>query len=120
MLNKIMNDKYTLFVNTLNLILLPFKEVGFPYVTSIQSKLEELEGDFYTFLHKDYICELFKNGYLSNRSIERVEEIRFKISKINASHWDVESFISYSEWKEVRNLVVDLLINDLKDGNGTD
>lgn len=114
MRNKTMNEKYTLFINTLNLILLPVKEMDVPYLVSIQSQLEELEGDYYTFFHQDFIFELVKNGYLSEQAVDRVQAIRLKISKIEIAHWNGESFINNEEWKSIRCLVVDLLMDNVR------
>lgn len=107
-----MTNKFELFVNTLNLILLPNKEIEISYSKLIQSQLEELEGDFYTFLHKDFVFELFINGYISNRAVEKIQEVRLKILQIDSSYWNVDSFIDHPEWEKVRFLVIDLLRND--------
>lgn len=118
MLNKTMSEKYALFIDTLNLLLIPSKEVGIPYLTSVQAQLEELEGDFYTFLQKEFVIELLRKGYLSSSACEAVENIRLKISEIDRSLWDAGNFIENSVWQEIRYLVLDLFRNDLNTENG--
>lgn len=104
-----MEDKFVLFINTINLILLPPKEIGISYIASIQNQLEELEGDYYTFLHKDYILEFLKKGYLSHPAIDKIERIRLKISEIRSSYWNTQDFIDHYEWVEIRSLTIDLI-----------
>ncbi len=113
MQNKTIEEKYLLFIGTLNLILLPFKEIGVSYVELIQGQLEELEGDYYSFLNIDFTKELNNCGYITNEVLEITERIRFNISNIDSSHWNAKHFIYHSEWVEIRNLVLDIFRSKL-------
>lgn len=105
---------YNLFstvIDTLNLLLFPIKEINIKYDFAIQSNLEELEGDYYTFLHKDNIDKLFQSGHITEDSGKTLLVLREKIEKIDKSLWNPKEFIENIEWIEVRNIVLKLLID---------
>jgi len=108
------NGKYELLVSTLNLILLPVREIGKPYSDTLMSCLEELEGDYYTFLNEKYVYELLEHGMLSEKAVDIIKDIRLKIECIAQNKWNVEDFVIDKSWKEVRELVVYLYLLDLK------
>jgi len=108
------NDKYELLVSTLNLILLPVREIGIPYSDTLMSCLEELEGDYYTFLNEKYVYELWENGMLSENAVDIIKDIRLKIECIAQNKWNVKDFVIDKSWKEVRERVVDLYLLGLK------
>jgi hypothetical protein len=111
--NKTIAEKYSIFIDTLNLILLPNKEIGVSYNELIQIHLEELEGDYFTFLHNDFIQELYKNGYLTNEVVQVIKIIRTKISNLETTLWDYENFIKNQQWLYIRELVIDLFSSKL-------
>jgi hypothetical protein len=113
MLNKIMEKEYTLLIDTLNLLILPEKEIGISYISSIQYKLDELEGDYYTFFHKDNILRLVPFVSLSKETIYTFDKIRIQISEIEKQLWNPLDFINNVRWQNVRNEVLRLFEMDL-------
>ena len=103
-----MESEYELLIDTLNLVVLPKKEKGISYASSIQDQIDELEGDYYTFLHKDNILHLVSVGRVSKESINALELIRRQISEIENSLWNPLDFINHIKWQQSRNLILDL------------
>lgn len=104
-------EKYDLFIDTLNLTLLPLKKNGVPYLEMIQNQLEELEGDYYTFLYEDFILLLIKYNYLPKEVFDKVNDIREKISKISPENWNSDDFINNQKWIDIRILVIAVFKN---------
>lgn len=114
MLNRTdVKEKFELLVSTLNMILFPIKEINTPYSEVIKSCLDELEGDFYTFLNEKYVYELYEAGLVSEKAFSKIKIIRLKIESINSNKWNVKDFVLDENWNEVRALVIDLFLWDL-------
>lgn len=103
------DEKYSLFIDTLNLILLPNNKEETLYNTTIINQLQELEGDYYSFLHKKNIDELVKHQYLNKIDAEVIAQIRFNISQIDRALWNPDDFIKSNKWNKVRNKVINLI-----------
>lgn len=70
----------------------------------ISDILEELEGDYYTFMHSDNIVFLIKDGVIVNDSISKsISELRFMIESIPVNMWNVDNYRNSNKWIEVRN-----------------
>ena len=104
-----MDNKYLLVISTLNLFFLPIKEVNISYSNSIQNQLNELEGDYFTFLHKDYIKEVTNTTKIEIDLIDKIEEIRLKISGFESSLWNPAAFVYNADWIDIRFMVLDVL-----------
>jgi hypothetical protein len=104
------SELLSLFIETLNLVLLPTREYDIPYEDSIEQCIKELEGDYYTFFHKDNVRALVDNGSIPTEFMGLVEELRNRISNINPAKWTVKDFISDGEWLDVRNLTIELFL----------
>ncbi|SMC75041.1 hypothetical protein [Pedobacter africanus] len=105
-------EKYELLNSTLNLVLFPMKEINISYSEAIKSCLNELEGDYYTFLNEDYVYELYNAGMISEKAIETIKDIRLKIEVINKSKWNIKDFVMDKSWSEVRALIINLYLSD--------
>jgi hypothetical protein len=101
-----MGSSVNLLVETLNMILLPPMISGIPYQNSIKMQLEELEGDYYTFLHSDNISIEHKNGQINSEGIAMIENIRISISAIDSEMWNPTDFINNSVWSDIRKQVI--------------
>ncbi|UIR57317.1 hypothetical protein LZQ00_05745 [Sphingobacterium sp. SRCM116780] len=108
------NEKYELLISTLNMVIAPVKEINVPYSDTVQSNLEELEGDYYTFLNQDYVEELFKLGMVSEEGFGMIMKIRTVIDNIEQNKWNVKDFLNDKIWMEVRKLTIELFLTDLK------
>lgn len=111
-LNKI--EKYELLVSTLNMLLVPLKEPNIFYLDSIKNNLEELEGDYYTFLSQGFIEELYQSNIVSENGVHLIEKIRSEIEKISQKKWTVEAFLKDEKWLNVRHYVIEVFSSELK------
>ena len=104
-----MEKFYVLFIDTLNLFLLPKKEITISYKSTIQNSLDELEGDYFTFLFKEEINKLFKAGYIKNETVQKIETVREAVGNLEKTLWEPDKFINDVKWKIIRELVIDIL-----------
>lgn len=103
--------KFEYLVNTLNLILLPKMDVYENYLSLVNSNLEELEGDYYTFFHENNIDELVTQKIINPKVKECISNLRTKIKELDATIWDANSFIFSEEWSEIRNMTLKVIIS---------
>jgi len=108
------NEKYELLISTLNMVLFPIGEINVLYSDKLKNCLDELEGDYYTFLHENYVYELCETGIVSEKAFSMIKNIRLKIESISQSKWNVEDFVADRCWNDVRKLIIDLYLLDLK------
>jgi hypothetical protein len=108
-----MEREYILLIDTLNLLILPVKEIGISYLSSVQSQIDELEGDYHTFLHKDNILKLVSSGSVSRDVMDTFEQIRTQISEIESSLWNPLDFINNIKWQQIRNVVLILFEKEM-------
>lgn len=108
------NEKYELLVSTLNMILVPLKEPGDLYQDKIQRRLEELEGDYYSFLNSTIIEELYQTNLISKNGVVLLKKIRSTIEELDQYRWNAEDFIMDSNWCEIRRLVIKVFLSELK------
>ena len=108
-----MEERYSVFIDTLNLLILPVKKINESYLVSVKHKFEELEGDYYTFLHEENILKLVASGYISIELVNPIAQIRKEISEIETELWNSSDFIENNKWKRVRELVVDLFEKEM-------
>lgn len=101
-------EKYELLIDTLNMVLVPVLEIGTSYLDRVQYCLEELEGDYFTFLHEDFVSELCKAGMITDADSITIKNIRSKIDRIENDQWNVQGFLNDKSWQEIRVLIVDL------------
>jgi len=108
------NEKYELLVSTLNMILVPLKEPGALYKDKVQRSLEELEGDYYSFLNQAFIEELHQSNLISKSGVVLLMRIRSAIEDLDQFKWNVEDFLTDNNWYEIRNIVVKVFLLELK------
>lgn len=101
-------EKYELLIATLNMVLVPVLEIGVSYLDTVQYCLDELEGDYYTFLHEDLVSELRKAGMIADADFITIKNIRSKIDQIENDEWNVQGFLNDKNWQEIRDLIVNL------------
>lgn len=109
------NEKYELLIATLNMVLIPIKEINISYLDTVQYCLDELEGDYYTFLHENSVSELCKAGMVSDVASIIIENIRSKIDNIGGDKWNIEDFFNDMSWQEIRKLIIDLYSTNLNE-----
>jgi len=107
-------EKYELLVSTLNMILVPPKETGVLYEEQVRRSLEELEGDYYSFLNQTFIEELHQSNFISKNCVVLVMNIRSAIEDLDQLKWNVEDFLTDNNWYEIRNIVVKIFLSELK------
>ena len=93
-----------LLLSTLQLIL-----VDFGTTEILEYKLEELEGDSYTFLHKDSVDLLLKNNNISEKEYRLILSIRQKIMCIQRDLWNPTDFLENVKWIDVRKETIEVL-----------
>lgn len=103
-------EKYELLVLTLNRILIPYNESNVILKQDVKSNIEELEGDYYSFLHHNFLQELFQSNMISQRAFQIILEMRCEIEKIASRKWNVEDFLKDESWLIVRQSVVEILL----------
>lgn len=69
----------------------------------ISEVLEELEGDYYTFMQVDNLNFLEKNGYIKISDITSILKLRAKIQALPNNLWTIESFRNSIRWQYIRN-----------------
>jgi hypothetical protein len=106
----IMERLYSDVIDTLNLFLLPPKQKGESYLSTVQFNLAEIEGDCYTFFHKKNIKILYDKGYFSIEVVGNIERIRNSVENIDNSLWNPTDFIINSKWKEIRQNVIEVIL----------
>ena len=107
-------EKYELLVSTLNMILVPPKEPGVLYEEKVRRSLEELEGDYYSFLNQTFIEELHQSNVISENGVVLLMNIRSSIEDLDQLKWNVEDFLTDNNWYEIRNIVVKIFLSELK------
>lgn len=78
--------------------------------------LEELEGDFYTFLHADNLEKLRVQGLIDNETVLSGVGLRERIQKISPNSWTSKAFCTESEWLNVRLDAANLLLQESTSG----
>jgi len=101
-------QKYELLIDTLNMVLVPVLEIGASYSDTVQRCLDELEGDYFTFLHENSVSELCKAGKIAEPDSITIKNIRSKIDQIGVEKWNVQSFLDDTNWQEIRIMIVHL------------
>lgn len=101
-------QKYELLIDTLNMVLVPVLEICTSYSDTVQRRLDELEGDYFTFLHKNFVSELCKAGKIAEPDSITIKNIRSKIDQIEIDKWNVQAFLDDKKWQEIRVMIVDL------------
>ncbi len=107
-------EKYELLVSTLNMILVPSKEPGVLYEEKVRRSLEELEGDYYSFLNQTFIAELHQSNIISENGVVLLMNIRSSIEDLDQLKWNDEDFLTDNNWYEIRNIVVKIFLSELK------
>ncbi len=107
-------EKYELLVSTLNMILVPLKEPGVLYEEKVRKNLEELEGDYYSFLNQTFIEDLHQSNVVSKDGVVLLMNIRSAIEHLDHFKWNVEDFLTDNNWHEIRNFVVNVFLSELK------
>ncbi|RKF38930.1 hypothetical protein BCY89_26655 [Sphingobacterium siyangense] len=107
-------EKYDLLVSTLNMILVPPKESGVLYEEKVRRSLEELEGDYYSFLNQTFIEELHQSNVISRNGVVLLIKIRSAIEDLDQFKWNVEDFLTDNNWYEIRNFVIKVFLSELK------
>lgn len=70
-------------MSTLNMILVPPKEPGVLYEEKVRRSLEELEGDYYSFLNQTFIAELHQSNIISENGVVLFMNIRSSIEDLD-------------------------------------
>lgn len=103
-----MNENSNFFIDTLNLILIPQKDLNVFFSDSILQSMEDLEGDSVSFLHEDY----YRNVIKTNKEIDSdIALIRKSISEMEKEFWNVEDFLFHPKWVSLRNLTIKLILS---------
>ena len=101
------------FIDTLNLLLLPAKEFGTPYLSTIQLQLEELEGDYHTFFYEKNLIKLHDEGYFSFEVINKIKKIKNRIDSFDESIWNPKDFVDNDKWKAIRKDIIEILKEEM-------
>jgi len=65
------------------MILVPPKEPGVLYEEKVRRSLEELEGDYYSFLNQTFIAELHQSNIISENGVVLFMNIRSSIEDLD-------------------------------------
>jgi hypothetical protein len=71
--------------------------------------LEDLEGEYYTFMHRDNVTLLMQDGYISQSAGDGILELRFKIGAVPADLWTVDDYKNGRHWQYIRNRASEIL-----------
>ena len=107
--DKITKNLYTSMIDTLRLISFSSNEITEEIDEVIQSNLEELEGDYYTFLNPINIEKMYSKNLVTNKTKKALHYLFEIIHNLDLNKWNVNSFLSDKEWNEVRVLVDDVI-----------
>ena len=99
-------DSFKLMIETLRML----KSLGDR--NEISYILEELEGDFRTFLHIDNLKKYKEQGLIDDFQLEVINRIVSIISNIPIKKWNPIDFKENRDWAKSR-LLASYLLNDL-------
>ena len=68
----------------------------------IDSYLIELEGDYYTFFHPDFLSKLCTENHISKSQKTGLACLHNLIGKIEADKWNTHAFLNDPEWVFIR------------------
>jgi hypothetical protein len=66
--------------------------------------LEELEGDFYTFLNPINLNKLHSENLIDDDIKFKLEQLFVLLQDIESKDWNTESFLTNPKWFVIRNL----------------
>ncbi|WP_264550639.1 hypothetical protein [Flavobacterium sp. N2038] len=70
----------------------------------IAFNLEELEGDFYTFLNPININKLHSENLIDSEVKFILEQLFVLLQDIESKDWNIDSFLANSKWFVIHNL----------------
>jgi len=75
----------------------------------IDGYLEELEGDYYTFLDLNAITPLREADLLTDQQVENITQLKAFMNTIAPSLWNISSFKKDVNWLNAREQANDIL-----------
>ncbi|MET3981611.1 hypothetical protein ABIB62_004227 [Mucilaginibacter sp. UYP25] len=97
---------HDLLINTLNIITPNLSETS---DSKLDYYLEELEGDYYTFLDYNNVKLLFESNLLSSDHVEKITKLKVMINDLPTSLWNTTSFRLDLRWKEIQSAAHNIL-----------
>ncbi|WP_035690820.1 hypothetical protein [Flavobacterium sp. F52] len=74
----------------------------------IEFNLEELEGDFYTFLNPININKLHSENLIDDEVRFKLERLFVLIQDIESKDWNSDSFLTNPKWLVIHNLTKEI------------
>lgn len=99
-------ELYSLVFETLNEILIPLFDTEESYQRILQTQIEDLEGDYYSFLNENNIRFLLDNGLITLSSYEIISKIKLEIDNIPSNLWNTNDFLNNEIWNKIRTQVI--------------
>lgn len=97
-------ERLNLVLSTLKLITINSKKDN-----DLEYQLEELEGDSYTFLHKNTLEILLKERKINQEEFNIILSVREKILNVESELWNIKDFLESTKWKDIRTETINLL-----------
>ena len=104
MSNKNVNEIFKCLINTIES--LSYNNLS---DDGIDDVLEELEGDYYTFMHIDNLKILEHNGCITIDNTVLILDLREKIQALPPNLWNNYDFKNSIKWHYIRNDAVKIL-----------
>lgn len=103
--DKTLKNLYASMIDTLRLINFSNNEID----ELIQSNLEELEGDYYTFLNPINVEKIYSENLITYNAKKTLLQLFEIIHNLDSNKWNVNSFLSDKNWKQARDLSEDVM-----------
>lgn len=98
-------NSYNLLIDTLIMSSPDFDIIS---DTELEEYLEELEGDYYAFLHDNNVQIFVKMGLLTTSEAAKIVQVRALIENIVPELWKINSFKVNEDWIRVHALAKEI------------
>ncbi len=75
----------------------------------IEFNLQELEGDFYTFINPVNLNKLYLENFIDIEVKFKLDKLFFFLQDIQDKEWNVDSFLINHKWLKIINLTKEII-----------
>lgn len=102
--NNNIKEIYRFLEDTLKLMVIPSHININERNDLIESNLEELEGDFYTFMNPINLNKLHSENLIDDNVKFKLEQLFILLQDIESENWGMVSFLTNPKWLVIRSL----------------
>ncbi|UWY26877.1 hypothetical protein N4T20_14230 [Flavobacterium sp. TR2] len=101
---------YKSLENTLKLMIVPNSVNINERNHLIEFNLEELEGDFYTFMNPINLNKLHSENLIDGEVKFKLERLFVLLQDIEDKDWNVDSFLNSQKWSVIQDLTTEVAL----------